>query len=171
MYLLFALSVGWQSAVAQSYVETQSREAAATITATTGWAVGRSEPSQQPLPPSYRPESPIVYTSGQGSTYVPMDSWMYEALWRLYGLRYIDTAYLGLRPWTRLSIAHMLQLSADKIDANINDDEAREIYLALMKELAPDVAATSAGRIGRAQFESVYSQFRGISGTPLRDSF
>ncbi len=171
IYLLVTLGGGWQSAVAQSYVETQSREAAATITATTGWAGGASEPSQQPLPPSYRPESPIVYTSSVGSTYVPVNSWMYNALWRLYGLGYIDTAYLGLRPWTRLSIAHMLQASADKIDANINDDEGREIYLALMKELTPDLEAAGSEHVVHTQFESVYSQFRGISGTPLRDSF
>ena len=169
--LLFALGASWQSAVAQSYVETQSREAAATIAATTGWAVGESEPSQQPLPPSYRPESPIVYTSSVGSTYVPMNSWMYDALWRLYGMGYIDTAFLGLRPWTRLSIAHMLQASADAIDADVNNDEARGIYLALMKELTPDLEAAGSERIGRTEFESVYSQFRGISGTPLRDSF
>ena len=61
--------------------------------------------------------------------------------------------------------------SADKIDANINDDEAREIYLALKKELAPDLEAAGREHVGRAEFESVYTQFRGISGTPLRDSF
>ncbi|MGA7313118.1 MAG: capsule assembly Wzi family protein [Silvibacterium sp.] len=166
MYLLLALVVGWQSAVAQPSSEGQSRQIA---TATD--AGGGAGPGQQPLPPSSRPESPIIFTSGQGSTYVPMDSWIYPALSRLHGLGYLDTAYLGLRPWTRLSIAHMLQQSADAIDANVNDDEAREIYLALQKELAPDVAATSGGRVGRGQFESLYTQLRGITGLPLRDSF
>src|SRR5271169_1350869 len=113
MYLLLALVVGWQSAVAQSSSEDQSRQIATATDAGGGAGSG-----QQPLPPSYRPESPIVYTSGQGSTYVPMDSWIYPALSRLQGLGYLDTAYLGLRPWTRLSIAHMLQQSADAIDAN-----------------------------------------------------
>jgi hypothetical protein len=165
MFLLLALSAGWQSAVAQSSSEVQTGQIA---TATE--AGGEAGPEQQPLPPTYRPDSPIVYTSSLGSTYVPMDSWIYPALTRLHGLGYLDTAYLGLRPWTRLSIAHMLQLSADRIDAN-NDDEAREIYLALQKELAPDLEAASLGRVGRGEFESLYTQMRGIIGTPLRDSF
>ena len=100
-----------------------------------------------------------------------MDSWVYPALDRLHGLGYIDTAYMGLRPWTRLSIAHMLQLSADKIDNNVNDEEAREIYLAVQKEVSSDVESPGAKHAGRAEFESAYTILRGITGTPLRDSF
>ena len=40
--------------------------------------------------------------------YIPLDSWVYPALDRLHGLGYLDTAYLGLRPWTRRSIQRML---------------------------------------------------------------
>src|ERR1017187_8666189 len=36
-------------------------------------------------------------------TYVPVDSWVYPALDRLHGLGYLDTAFLGIRPWTRRS--------------------------------------------------------------------
>jgi Capsule assembly protein Wzi len=134
-------------------------------------AGGGTESSQQPVPPSYRPAMPITYTSSLGSTYVPMDSWMYPALDRLHALGYLDTAFLGLRPWTRLSMAHLLQLSADAIDANTNDDEAREIYLALQKELALDQEAPYGQRSAHAELESVYSNLRGIDGTPLRDSY
>jgi hypothetical protein len=166
MFLLLALGAGWQSAVAQSSSEGQDQQIATTME-----SGGGTEPSQQPLPPSYRPEAPIVYSSSLGSTYVPMNSWMYPALDRLQALGYLDSAFLGLRPWTRLSIAHMLQLSADAIDANVNDEEAREIYLALMKEITPDLNAATGERVGRTELESVYTQLRGITGTPLRDSF
>jgi hypothetical protein len=48
-----------------------------------------------------------------GSTYVPIDSWIYPALDRLQALGYINYAYTGLRPWTRSSITHMLNQTAE----------------------------------------------------------
>ncbi|WP_446742843.1 capsule assembly Wzi family protein [Silvibacterium acidisoli] len=126
---------------------------------------------QQPISPSYRPTAPVVYTSSLGSTYVPMDSWMYPALDRLHSLGYLDTAFLGLRPWTRQSILHMLEESADRIDANTGDDEAREIFLKLREELSSDEQIPYSQRVAHAEFESVYTNLRGISGTPLNDSF
>jgi hypothetical protein len=133
--------------------------------------VGAAASPQQPIPPSYRPAMPITYISTLGSTYVPMDSWMYPAIDRLHALGYVDTAFLGLRPWTRMSIVHMLQETSDKLDAHPDDQEALEIFLALRKELAPDDEGGNGERIAHAEFESVYSNLRGISGTPLRDSF
>ena len=165
--LLFAVGAGWQHAVAQSGDRNQISQ----IAAVTDPGIGGGGSGQQPVPPSYRPESPVVYTNNIGSTYIPMDSWVYPALWRLQALGYIDTAYLGLRPWTRLSVAHMLQLSADAIDNNVNDEQAREIYLAVQKEVSSDLNSAGAEHIGRIELESAYTQMRGITGTPLRDSF
>jgi len=128
-------------------------------------------PPQQPIPPNYTPASPVTYISTVGSPYIPMDSWVYPALSRLQGLGYLDTAFLGIRPWTRLSILHMLQHTADKIDADTNNDEAREIYLSVLHEVAPGLENNFGQRTARAEFESVYTQMRGIDGTPLRDSF
>ena len=107
----------------------------------------------------------------QGSTYVPMDSWIYPALDRLHGLGYVDSAFLDLRPWTRLSIAHMLELSADQIESGTNNDEARAIYQAVLKEVKPDLDRTSTLQRPSTKLESVYTDIRGIGGTPLRDSF
>ena len=36
-----------------------------------------------------------------GSTYIPIDSWIYPALDRLQALGYINYGYRGLRPWIR----------------------------------------------------------------------
>ena len=47
------------------------------------------------------------------STYVPLDSWIYPAMERLVARGYINTAFIGLRPWTRMACAHML-LEMDK---------------------------------------------------------
>lgn len=112
-----------------------------------------------------------MYTGSLGSTYVPMDSWVYPALDRLHSMGYLDTAYMGMRPWTRLSIVHMLQETADKIDNNQNDEEAREIYLALLDEFQSDEDALNTQRTTSATLDNVYTIARGITDTPLNDSF
>lgn len=134
-------------------------------------AVAQSGSGSQPIPSNYQPASPIVYTGSLGSTYVPMDSWVYPALDRLHSMGYLDTAYMGMRPWTRLSIVHMLQETADKIDDNPDDTEARGIYLALLDEFQSDEDALNTQRSTGASLDSVYSILRGITDTPLNDSF
>src|ERR1700691_3280248 len=100
-----------------------------------------------------------------------MDSWMYPALDRLHSLGYLDTAFLGLRPWTRLSIAHMLQETSDRVDSDNGNDEAKDIYLAVLKEVQPDIDNFSEMNHPSGELDNVYEQVRGITGTPLRDSF
>ncbi|HUA99103.1 MAG TPA: capsule assembly Wzi family protein [Terracidiphilus sp.] len=130
-----------------------------------------AQASTQNLPTTPEPYNANDYDDTQGSAYVPMDSWMYQALDRLYSMGYIDSAYLGLRPWTRISIAHMLQLCADRIQSDANNDEALAIYAALWRQVGPDLdRSTHLGR-PRAELEGVYTAFRGIGGTTLRDSF
>ncbi len=127
--------------------------------------------TQQPFPPGYQPAAETITTSAEGSTYVPMDSWIYPALDRLHSLGYIDSAFMGIRPWTRLSIAHMLEMSADRIDTDKGNDEAKSIYLAVLQEVQPDIDHATELNRPSGQLESVYTALRGISGTPLRDSF
>ena len=110
-----------------------------------------------------------------GSPFVPVDSWVYPAVWRLYALGYIDTVYLGIRPWTRASIAKMLEEAGARIEdadaKNPGAEEAESIYEALSRELQLDVQGPCLRLKGNAQVESVYTIARGITGTPLRDSF
>ncbi|HEX4066110.1 MAG TPA: capsule assembly Wzi family protein [Acidobacteriaceae bacterium] len=127
--------------------------------------------SQNPFPANYDPSSDVITVSSQGSTYVPMDSWIYPALDRLHSLGYIDSAFMGLRPWTRLSIAHMLERSADQIDMDTNNDDARAIYRAVLTEVQPDLDDAADMNRASVHLDSVYTNLRGISGTPLRDSY
>jgi hypothetical protein len=124
-----------------------------------------------PLPSDSQPDAAIIPSDGEGSSYVPVDSWIYSAMDRLHAMGYVDSAYSGLRPWTRLSIAHMLALCADRIQTDTNNDEARSIYLALKREVQPDLDRTTELVHPHWELESVYSRLRGIAGTPLRDSF
>ena len=65
----------------------------------------------------------------------------------------------------------MLLESSDAIRAHPEDVTALEIFLALRKELAPEEAALGGQSKPTAEMESIYSHFRGIGGTPLRDSY
>lgn len=111
-----------------------------------------------------------------GSPYIPVDSWMYPAVLRLYSLGYVNTVYLGMRPWTRSSVIQIL----DEAEPIIEDarsyseptiDEAQSIYDALRHELRSDVQSACLRQGAGAHIESLYSVARAISGTPLRDSY
>jgi hypothetical protein len=89
----------------------------------------------------------------------------------LQALGYINYSYRGLRPWTRSSITHMLDLTAQVQDIGSSDAEAYEIYLALRKELNTGIHTFADLKNPRNSFESAYTRLGGITGTPLRDSF
>ena len=136
------------------------------------WCSAQVKPSEpMALPSDHQSGIAASGTGWEGSTYVPVDNWIYPALDRLHALGYVDSAFLGLRPWTRLSIAHMLELSADHIETDTHNDEAQAIYLAVLREVQPDRDRTTALFRPRTELESVYTDLRGTSGTPLRDSF
>jgi hypothetical protein len=121
-------------------------------------------------PQVFTPAAPLRNSDSLGSTYIPLDSWMYPELLRLYSMGFLDTAYLGMRPWTRASVAHMLQDSADAI-YNSGNGQAMEIYEAVEHELSPDFESPADRHIGQTELGSVYTRMMGIAGTPLRDSF
>ncbi len=105
------------------------------------------------------------------STYIPVDSWIYPAVTRLYSLGYADTMFLGMRPWTRRSLLHILLASEDDI-RNSNSEEAQQIYTAVMKDLQFEDTNDGTHRRGLVfGTESVYVRAMGISGQSLRDSY
>jgi len=128
---------------------------------------GRDAPAQTPV------ESPCRLAS-LGSPFIPMDNWVYPAMSRLYSLGYLDTAYLGLRPWTRLSVVHMLELTAAQLEDAPNGpttDEAQSLYDKLEQEVVSDAEGPCLVHKGQLRYESTYQVARGVSGTPLKDGF
>jgi hypothetical protein len=99
--------------------------------------------------------------------YIPMDSWVYPALDRLHGLGYLDTAFLGLRPWTGRSIQRMLKQTsqADGIQKN---SQAVEILAALQSEFGVE---SNYGPGLTYAWNGIYTRLQGISGLTLRDSY
>ena len=110
----------------------------------------------------------------RGSPYIPVDSWVYPAVLRLYALGYVDTVYLDMRPWTRASLSHMLDETEERledVDYGQVTSEAKEIYDALRRELRYDTEDSCVANKGSVHVEAVYSVMRGMSGTPLSDSY
>ena len=141
-------------------------------------AVGQPRAPDVPGPTgnTSRPAS-LCKPSALGSPYIPVDSWIYPAMLRLYSLGFIDDVFLGMRPWTRASVSYMLTEAEDRIDDADQDEkdpamaEARGIYDAVGRELHSDADGPDEVYEDDTCIESVYSVARAISGTPLRDSF
>src|SRR5690348_9814 len=138
-------------------------------------SLAAESPEPQTAPDAGRPD-PVCEPESLDSPYIPVDSWIYPAVLRLYGLGYVDNVYLGMRPWTRASVERMLEDTSVKIEdaqdyADSTTSEAQSIFQALDRELHPDMQGPCRTFKGKVRVESVYSGFRGISGTPLHDSF
>ena len=125
--------------------------------------------SQNQTMPAYAPAKESDKPSHDGSTYIPMDSWIYPAMSRLYSLGYANTVFLTMRPWTRQSLLHMLDASENEI-RNGDSEEAKEILASARREVADETAGPlDRGLVYGAK--SVYTRLMGISGTSLRDSY
>jgi membrane-associated phospholipid phosphatase len=126
------------------------------------------------------------------SPYVPLDSWIYPALERLIALGYLQSNFLGMRPWTRMACARLLddapdeaRLAEDRLtEDNLpnggkpgatenekENDAATKTLAALSDEFESEIARLNGGANVGMRLESVYSRTMEISGAPLRDSF
>ncbi|HKW17146.1 MAG TPA: capsule assembly Wzi family protein [Terriglobales bacterium] len=108
-----------------------------------------------------------------GSPDVPLDSWVYPALERLIALGYIKTAYIGIRPWTRMECARMLEEAEERIgdeDAPTND-QALRIYKDLSEEFSPETGRRNGAANLGASLDSIYVRGTEVSGPPLRDGY
>jgi Capsule assembly protein Wzi/PAP2 superfamily len=110
--------------------------------------------------------------NSMASPYVPLDSWVYPALERLVALGYVQSAILGMRPWTRIECARLLDNSEDRFpDKGIEQGQSGKIYAALLAEFRPEIERLDGAPNVAAEVESVYTRAMGISGTPLRDGY
>ena len=89
---------------------------------------------------------------------------------RLYELGYVDTIFLGLRPWTRRSVLRALRASQPDIMQG-DSSEAKGILARLLDEFDDENASVLRPRPIVYGTQSAYARLLGITGTPLRDSF
>lgn len=105
-------------------------------------------------------------TQPRGSTFVPLDSWVYPALKRLAALGYIRTQFAAMEPWTKQECLRQLE-EADYLAEDLPpESDIRQLVDSLKAELN-----RGSGQERWAQIESVYTRYMDISGPPLRDSY
>ena len=132
-------------------------------------AEGAGQVSRDPSRPQ-----PVCMPSLLDSPYIPVDSWVYPAVLRLYGMGFVDTVFLNMRPYTRASLSNMLDEAGGRIedaDPGPATDQAEEIYEALTREVHLDMQGPCLQYEGNSRVESVYTVARDMTGTPLRDSY
>jgi hypothetical protein len=111
----------------------------------------------------------------KGSTYVPLDSWVYAAFDRLAALGYVSAAFQGTRPWSREQCAQLLQDAEDRIASAAGsnaslDLQTSALLLGLHREFARE-GETAAGANVSAELDSLYTRVLSASGTVLDDGF
>jgi hypothetical protein len=109
--------------------------------------------------------------NNMASPYVPLDSWIYPAVERLAALGYLDMAYMGIRPWTRMECARMLEDAGDRIADADSSAAPAKIYRELSQEFSEENARLGGARNLGTEIESVYTRVTKISGRSLRDSY
>jgi hypothetical protein len=113
----------------------------------------------------------LLKTRFMGSSYVPLDSWVYPALERLAALGYIQSQSLSIRPWTRLECARLLAEAREQAGSSDAPAQVQKLYNSLSTEFGYESELMNGERNLNAQLESAYSGFLGISGQPLTDNF
>jgi len=106
-----------------------------------------------------------------GSTYVPLDSWINTAMYRLITRGYIDSAFLGIRPWTRMSCARMIEGLDSEVEGtpDLPPDIAGTLK-ELRAEFANELSALDGRPVESIRLSSVYTRVTGIAGQPLNDN-
>jgi len=107
-----------------------------------------------------------------GSPYVPLDSWVYPAMERLEAMGYVRTAMLGMRPWTRLECARLVEEATDRERSlEKNPPVADRLIGSLQREFVHALGLLGGARNRSLELESVYTRFTGIAGQPLTDGY
>lgn len=107
------------------------------------------------------------------SSTVPLDSWVYTAFDRLNAIGYSLSALEGMRPWTRLQCARLVEEAQRSLDSERDaaDPEALKLVARLTQEFAYETAILDGFPNRSAGTASVYARATQIAGPPLRDAY
>ncbi len=109
--------------------------------------------------------------SRSGSPFVPQDSWVYPTLDRLAALGVIHNEFLGMRPWTRLECARLVEEAEDGLAVRSLDAAVASSSMRMLEsEFAREKEVLGGGSNRDMKLESVYTRGMNISGQPLADS-
>jgi len=113
----------------------------------------------------------LISKRSLGSAYLPLDHWAYPVLERAIARGAVPAQFMGIRPWTRMAIADLLEQRRQQEGKFSSDDESLSMIAALEKEFQYELGVVEGESVGDAQITSVYSRITGVSGDSLRDSF
>lgn len=107
-----------------------------------------------------------------GSTYVPLDSWIYPALDRLAALGYAGRGFEGMRPWTRIECARMTHKAKEALGVlHPLSEDAEDLLSRLEEEFVIEMGLRDGERNLNASLESAYARAVSISGPALTNSY
>ncbi len=107
----------------------------------------------------------------KASPYVPIYSWVYGAFDRLQALGFAPSAFVGLRPWTRMECARIVE-SVGELQAGYDrSSEAHRLYSALVVEFASELDASRDSSRSDVRVDSIYARYTGIARLPLADGY
>src|SRR5713101_2058262 len=108
--------------------------------------------------------------ANQGSPYVPLDSWIYPALDRLAAMGLINSAFAGMKPWTRNECVRLLREASESVEGEGRGGaEAEKIFRFLESEFREEFEGRGDDSPVRAKVDSLYARVTDISGEPLTD--
>ena len=138
----------------------RARSSAADISASNWGSFEKAAEDSQP-DPAY-----------MGTTYVPLDSWVYPAFDRLAALGYLPTEIVAIRPYARLECARLLLEAEEKVRDPAGEYPAvLKLVSALRQEFAIELGNLEGESNVGVELDSAYLRVTGISGRPLRDSY
>lgn len=106
------------------------------------------------------------------SPYVPLDSWVYPGIEKLAALGYIQTAFMGLKPWSRIECARLVEDAGETIDADDSSaGDVVELESRLQVEFADELKLLNGGHRNSltGRIESLYGRTVSLSGPLLSD--
>ena len=118
-------------------------------------------------------DSPL---ENMGSSYVPLDSWVYPAIERLATLGYIRTAFEGTKPWARTECARLVaEANAELSDASAAGapeiSQVAALLNALSNEFHREMELEAGGPNRWATLQSTYIRATSASGAVLTDGY
>src|SRR5271163_1474385 len=78
-------------------------------------------------------------SSNMASTYVPIESWIYPAIERLALAGYVQTAFAGLSPWTRMESARLVAEAQEMQADQVVSEETNRLIKDLAQEFAVEL--------------------------------
>jgi membrane-associated phospholipid phosphatase len=107
-----------------------------------------------------------------GSPFVPLDSWVYPAIEKLAALGFVNTAFTGLKPWTRLECADLVEQMEDSLEGGESvSSDVNNIYTRLHQEFSYEFGLLAGDRNANVALESIYVRGVSASGPVLTDSY